>query len=260
MKAALWSELTVPHGHAARIRLGPLVVTVARLEHEWRICRESVDGNDNDVSIDRAVAVGEPPPDAHVTRYVTSNKTEHFRMVPILPDRPVVTRPEHSLTILPHTEVKLYVGSPLWVRFLQGDDEPLGELPASPPKEVWVGSSTQSGEFCYETRTYGRLRLDELALRPHRVMTSVAINNASASEFVCDRVSLPVRRLSVYGSTGGRLWTEAISFVRTETEELATLEVSPGAPPEASGAVLLSSPRDTGDNGGRFRAFGAWFG
>ena len=32
MPSAFWSELTIPHGRAVRIRLGPLVVTVARLE------------------------------------------------------------------------------------------------------------------------------------------------------------------------------------------------------------------------------------
>jgi hypothetical protein len=258
MKKAFWSELTVPHGRAVRIRVGPLVVTVARLEHEWRISRESVEGGDKDVSIDREVPVNEPSPSAHLTRFVTENDTERFRIVPVLPDRSVVTRPEHPLTILPRTEVKLYVGSPLWVRFLQGDDEPLGELPASPPKEAWVGSTTRHGEFCYATRTYGRLKLDDAALLPHRVMTSVAIQNGSDHTFVCDQVTLPVRRLSVYGSNEGRLWTEAISLGRTATEEFAKLDVASGPPPEASGATLLSAPREFGQVG-RFRAFGALF-
>lgn len=257
MKSAFWSELTISHGRAVRIRLGPLVVTVARLEHEWRILRESIDGTDDDVSIERDVAIEEPDPSANVTRYVTGSKTERLRIVPVLPDRSVVTQPDHPLSILPRTEVRLFVGSPLWVRFLQGADEPLGELPASPPKEAWVGS-TQDGELCYATRTYGRLRIDDAALLPHRVMTPVTINNGSSHTFLCDHVSLPVRRLSVYASSEGRLWTEAVSLEH-RSEELARLEVSPGAPPEAHNAVLLSGPRDAGPSGGRFRAFGALF-
>jgi len=259
MPSAFWSELTIPHRRAVRVRLGPLVVTIARLENEWRVTREAVGGSDTDVSIQENVAIEEPATNANVTRYATANKTERFRIVPILPDRSVLTRPERPISILPHTEVRLYVGSPLWIRLVQGEDDPLGELPASPPKEAWVGSSTRDGELCYATRTYGRLRLEDAALRPHRVMTSVAINNGSGHPFVCDHVSLPVRRLSVYASSEGRLWTEPISLEQSASEEFAKLDVSSGPPEEARGATLLSGPRDAGQRGGRFRAFGALF-
>lgn len=259
MQAAFWSELTIPHGRAVRIRLGPLAVTVARLEHEWRIYREAAPGNDAGVSIEPEAAVEELAPSADVTRYATSSSTERFRILPVLPDRSVVTRPEHPITILPHTEVTLYVGSPLWFRLLQGAGEPLGELPATPPKEAWIGASTRDGDVCYATRTYGRLRLDDAAFHPHRVMTAVAINNGSSLPFVCDHVSLPVRRLSVYASAEGRLWTESVALGRTSPDDLAKLDVSSGAPPEARGAILVSGPRELGD-GGRFRAFGAFFG
>jgi len=259
MPSAFWSELTIPHGRAVRIRLGPLVVTVARLENEWRVTREVLQGNDSDVLIQENVVIEEPAPKANVTRYATASKTERFRIVPVLPDRSVLTRPDHPISILPRTEVRLYVGSPLWIRLLQGADDPLGELPASPPKEAWVGSSTGGGELCYATRTYGRLRLDDMALRPHRVMTSVAINNGSGEPFVCDHVSLPVRRLSVFASSEGRLWTEPISLDRSADEEFAKLDVSSGPPEEAHGATLLSGPRDESQRGGRFRAFAALF-
>jgi hypothetical protein len=259
MPSAFWSELTIPHHRAVRIRLGPLVVTVARLDYEWRITRESVGRGDSEVSIQENISIEEPAPNASVTRYATANETERFRIVPVLPDRSVLTRPERPISILPRTEVRLYVGSPLWIRLLQGADSPLGELPASPPKEAWVGSTTRDGEFCYATRTYGRLRLEDAALLPHRVMTSVAINNESGQAFVCDHVSLPVRRLSVFASSEGRLWTEPISLERSANEEFAKLDVSSGPPEEARGATLLSGPRDAGQRGGRFRAFGALF-
>jgi len=259
MSQAFWSELTIPHGRAARIRIGPLVVTAARFEREWRIYRRILEGNDEEIAIDREIAVEEPSDDAEVTRYATPNAGERLRIVPVLPDRSVLTRPEHAITILPRTEVKLYVGSPLWFRLLHGDDEPLGELPGSPPKEAWVGPSTRTGELCYATRTYGRLRIDDAALLPHRVMTAVTINNGSGLSFVCDHVSLPVRRLSVFASTEGRLWTEAVTLERTATDDLAKLEVGKGPPAEARGARLVSGPRDVGETAGRFRAFDALF-
>jgi hypothetical protein len=259
MQSAFWSELTIPHRRAVRIRLGPLVVTVARLDNEWRITREAVGGSDSEVSIQENVAIEEPTPNANVTRYATASKTERFRIVPVLPDRSVLTRPERPISILPRTEVRLYVGSPLWIRLLHGADDLLGDLPATPPKEAWVGSSTLNGELCYATRTYGRLHLEDVTLRPHRVMTSVTIHNGADHPFVCDHVSLPVRRLSVFASSEGRLWTEPISLERSANEEFAKLDVSSGPPEAARGATLLSGPRESGQRGGRFRAFGALF-
>jgi hypothetical protein len=256
MASRFWSELTIPHGHAVRVRIGPLAVTVARLEHEWRVTRETTDESDRAVSIDKEVAVEEPKPGANVTRYATASTTERLRIVPVLPDRSVVTRAERPVTILPRTKLGFYVGSPLWFRLIQGEDEALGELPGSPPKEAWVGASTRDGELCYSTRTYGRLRLDEVSLRPHRVMTSVTIDNGSGQAFVCDHVSLPVRRLSVYASSEGRLWTESVSLERTEDDDFVKLDVASGAPAEVTGATLVSGPRDVGPSGGRFRAFG----
>jgi hypothetical protein len=191
-----------------------------------------------------------------ITRYATASETVKLRIVPVLPDRTVVTRPEKPLTILPDTRVVMYVGSPVWARLLQGEDEMLGDVPVSPPKEAWLGANTREGELCYATRTYGRLVIDEAALAPHRVTTAVAIENKSSQPFVCERVNLPVRRLSVYATEDGRLWTEAVTMERAG--ELARLVVDDGPPDVASCAELVSGPRDTED-GGMFRAFGTLF-
>ena len=260
--AEWWGTFTIPRGTAGRFHIGPLVVSVTRLSHEWLVCRERPEGKgDEDVRVELPVPAAPPPVGARVTRYATASETESFRILPVLPDRTVVTRPERPLTILPHTQVTLYVGSPVWVRLLQGEGEgePLGDLPVSRAKEAWSGPSTREGELCYATRTAGRLSLDEVALRPHRVMTSVSIRNGASTPFVCDRVNLPVRRLSVYTSDEGRLWTESVALEHTADAELARLDVHRTPPKEASHAALVSGPRDTVD-GGLFRAFGNLFG
>jgi hypothetical protein len=182
------------------------VLTVSRLSHEWQVHREaSSDPDEGGVKVELGRTVTEPSPDASVTRYATASDTSTCRIVPVLPDRTVVTRPERPLTILPRTEVVLYVGSPVWVRLLQGENEALGDLPVSTPKEAWLGANTMEGEPCYATHTLGRLELDTKILRPHRVMTAVSIQNGTDTPFVCRQVNLPVRQLSVYASEEGRL-------------------------------------------------------
>jgi hypothetical protein len=271
-----WGSYNIPLGEAGRFRIGPLTLKVLRLSHEWQVRREQAeDRSDRSVSAEVPTPVSRVPatmdstqlraannsvrPESRemtITRYATASDTVRLRILPVLPDRTVVTRPEKPLTILPDTRVVLYVGSPVWARLLQGDNEVLGDVPVSPPKEAWLGANTRDGELCYATRTYGRLVLDETALAPHRVTTAVAIENKSPQPFVCERVNLPVRRLSVYATEDGRLWTEAVTMERSG--ELARLVVDERPPPIAVNAELVSGPRDTED-GGMFRAFGTLF-
>jgi hypothetical protein len=255
-----WGTYEVELGRADRFRIGPLVLTVLRLPHEWQVHRElSPDPDEASVKVELGRAADEPSPAASVTRYATASTTSTCRIVPVLPDRTVVTRPERPLTILPQTEVVLYVGSPVWVRLLQSETELLGDLPVSTPKEAWLGPSTMEGEACYATRTLGRLQLDTAILRPHRVVTAVSIQNGTDTPFVCRQVNLPVRQLSVYASPEGRLWTEAVTLERTSATGFAKLHVGQRPPPAASNATLVSGPRDTSEHGNLFRAFGTLF-
>jgi hypothetical protein len=272
-----WGAFTIPIGQAGRFRIGPLAIKVIRLSNEWQVRREHPeDADERTVSTEVPAPPSRAPaaidsmllrpgkdggprrdaPEVTITRYATASDTGKLRILPVLPDRSVVTRPENPLTILPETRVTLYVGSPVWVRLLQGDDEMLGDVPVSPPKEAWLGPNTREGELCYATRTYGRLVLDDAVLAPHRVITAVAIVNKSSQPFICERVNLPVRRLSVYASDDGRLWTESVTMERSG--ELARLVVDERPSAIAANAVRVTGPRDTED-GGMFRAFGTLF-
>ena len=271
-----WGSFTIPVGEAGRFRIGPLTLKIVRLSHEWQVRREQMDDR-SDLGVTAEVpapasrvpatvdssrrrladgTVSAESREVTITRYATANDTTKLGLLPVLPDRTVVTRPEKPLTILPETRVVLYVGSPVWARLLQGEGEVLGDLPVSPPKEAWLGENTREGELCYATRTYGRLVLDDAVLAPHRVTTAVTIENKSLQPFVCERVNLPVRRLSVYATEDGRLWTQAVTMERAG--ELAHLVVDDKPPAVAANATRVSGPRDT-DGGGMFRAFGTLF-
>jgi hypothetical protein len=84
----------------------------------------------------------------------------------------------------------------------------------------------------------------------------VTIENRVPQPFVCERVNLPVQRLSVYSSAEGRLWTESVTLEREG--ELANLIVHERPPDVASRATRVTGPRDL-DGGGLFRAFGTLF-
>lgn len=257
-----WGEFRIPHGKSGRFRIGPLTLTITRLKHEWHAAREIADQPSTTSSVEIPIDAVTPSPNAIISRYATNRDREELNLWPVLPDRHVVTRPEQALTILPRQELTIYVGSPLWIRLEEeggDDDKLLADLPAQPPKETWWGLTPREGELCYASRTYGRLRLEEAARYPHRVMTAVAIDNSANAPLVIERLNLPVPRLSVYAAEDGRLWTETITLARSEVDEMAELRLGKTPPAAARRAELVSPARDSDDTNLFFRAFGSLF-
>lgn len=235
-------------------------MTVTRLDNEWRICRES-SGN----PFDAAVRVGEPAkpsepaPNATLDRYGVADRSESISLRPLMADRSVVTRPEHPLSIPPRQTVFMYVGMPVWVRLgADGPERSLGEFPAYQPTETWWGPDTMEGEVCYATLTYGRLRLGDVVVYPHRVLAAVRIQNDADKPLYMERLNLPARTLSIFAAPDGRLWSEEVTLARTAGEDYADLTVGKAPPAQAGKATLVSPPRDPA-RAGVFRAFGRLF-
>lgn len=256
-----WGPLTVQHGRAARFRVGPLILTIMRLENEWRLWRDtSGDANDRSLQVERDAEPPEPGPSAIVSRYGLADGSTTIEVTPVMPDRAVVTRPEHPFTVPAHDNVTVYVGCPLWLRVAQGapHPKPLEDFPAFRPSQCWWGPNTRQGQLCYATRTYGRLRLDETVVYPHRVTTAVEIRNRADQPLLVERVNLPVGRLSIYVSRDGRLWTQKMTLERAAGQD-ATLNVGKETPPEAHAAKLVSGPRQAASQRMLFQAFGGLF-
>ncbi len=256
-----WGQHRIGHGQAGRFRIGPLILTVVRLDNEWRLCRDSSgDTSDSSVGVEVPIEPPDLPATAHVSRFGDSDGSDQIGLLPILPDRPVVSRPERPITVPPHEKVTVYVGSPLWVRVSDAARrQKLEELPAFRPSLTWWGPNTREGQTCYGTRTYGRVQLDQIVHYPHRVMTAVSIDNSADKPLLLERVLLPVRRFSVYATAASELWTEAVTLEREQGEEFATLHLGKKPPEQAGSAERVSEPREPSSQKLLFHAFGSLF-
>jgi hypothetical protein len=254
-----WGRFEIPLGHTGRWRIGPLALEASRLRNEWRVSRATLgEPTDTHCYFARDGATADAAPGAVLTRYAAAGSSGWLELRPLLPDRSVITQPEHPITILPRQKLTIFVGSPLWVRLLA--DEELGELALQPPKLTWWGKNTREGEVCYASRTQGRLRVEEAALYPHRVLTAVLVQNDADEPLSFDRLNIPVRRLGVFAARNGRLWTESVTLERAAGEEFAVLHIGDGAPDVANDAECVSEPRDADREHSLFRAFGSLFG
>lgn len=256
-----WGEFAIAQQQALRWRIGPLDLSIGCTPHEWRIAYMRDGGTDeNQVSWDVSPAALPPLDSPNLERHAFPVPHGRIRIEPALADRPLVTRPLVPLHIPSGLDATIYVSSPVWVRIATLDPErPLQETATQRASDTWFGPSTREGELCYAGRTHARLSLDELSLRPHRVVTPVTIHNRGRSALLLDRLSLPVPMLSIYASAGGMLWTEALSLAHEENEPLSQVTIGTGAAPQAAKPLLLAGPREQTERNVLVRAFSALF-
>lgn len=272
-----WGTYALDEETGGRWDIGPSTVWMYRGTRDWRVVHRPSDGaTDTDPMLSRSAVTLPVPADEmddlltaedpllDTRRYGVQQTTEPVALRPALADRPVVSRPEHSLSVPPGEAVTLYLSSALWVRVVLADsDRRLCELPSHRMSDTWFGPSTREGTLCYATRTAGRLRLDRLPLRLHRAVTPLRVRNQADEPLALERVQLPAPHLTLFRGANDMLWTNAVSMRHTAAIEGADVSVEDGPPEAAPDADRVQEPRETDQRGlftSTFSAFGALFG
>jgi hypothetical protein len=274
--APWWGPVHLDSETGGRWDVGPSTLWLYRTAREWRVLHrpsttvEAADpmANRSDVTVplpsDEMNALLETEDDAlHTSRYSFSEAEARIALQPALADRPVVSRPEHPLYVPPDESVTLYLSTALWIRIVLPDsDRTLQEIPSFRMSDTWFGASTLDGEFCYATRTAGRLRLDRLPRRLHRAVTPLRIRNTAPDPLALERVQIPVQHLALYETPTHQLWTQGITMTRSAAQEGADIRIRSGAPADADEATFLQEPREETKKGlftSTFSAVGTLF-
>lgn len=243
--APWWGRFEIPAGQAASWRIGPFYLAARWGPPEWRIAHERAGSLLDDalelVGPKDAGAVAER---GNVQRFVSRKPRGVITITPRVADRPVVARPETSFQLLPGARSELYVSTPVWLEVEIGEppqtilDEPVWRL-----SDTWFGAVTGPGELCYAISTTARLRLENLPVLPHRVITKVRLENRADESVSLERLSLPAPHLSLYVDAEGHLWTQAV-YVKLEARDtLAEVDMGKGPPDEAVKPKRVAGPR-----------------
>ncbi len=257
-----WGSFALNYEQSKQWNIGPLILVVRSMSTEWQIAHERIDDSDNNNTVwsinDTDVL---PESLTENSRYVFHDSKEALLVMPLLPDRPVISRPATPFNLTAGEEVTLFVSLPLWME-LAVDTSPkkiLKTIAIQRPSDTWFGPSTLEGELCYASTSHCRLSLEEIPQRPHRVITPVLIRNMADTSLALERLYIPAPLLSLYASSNGQLWTPQVSLVRNKDGEMAELEINNVPPKEAQAVSLVSEPRKTQASGTLIRAFNAVF-
>jgi hypothetical protein len=198
----------------------------------------------------------------NVDRYVIAGKSEEIVLSPALADRPVVTSSEKLLSVPPGEEAVVYVSSPLWVRIEAGKPgKLLCEVPVFRPSDTWFGPDTTEGELCYASRTFHRVRLEDVPVRPHRATTAVKIKNRAGSMLALERMQVPVAHLALFRAGDGHLWTQDVMFDRAGDDDFVALRLGGRSKPGAAAGEIkqIAGPRIPPSGNIVMRAFTSLF-
>lgn len=249
-----WGEYRFEADEVDRWRIGALTLWVQRASAEWKLAYSWQDDEDPEAwEHERETTFPEDGVDGE--RFAVQRTGGIVRLRVVAPDRSVVARPRSPLRVPSGHQARIFISSPLRVEVAVGSTPTvLRELPARRLSETWFGPSTREGQFAYALKTGGRTRLEDLPVRPYRFVTPVVIDNQAQDTVLVDRLNLPVPSLSIYAAQG-TLWSEEVRMLRTETGDVAELDVPSGAPKEAPSAERLCKPREISEKGHLFRAF-----
>lgn len=255
-----WGEFELAEGTAGRWTMGPAQLWIEHQPCEWRIghlLAQTLVEEASAVELD--LQPRQMPEQAMLSRYRFASSTPHLSVMPLLADRPVISRPDVALYIPPAQTIQLYVSTPLWSQ-VRAQGVLLQEQPVVRPSDTWSGPLTRSGGLSYAASTMARTGLEDFPFSAWRAVTPIRITNLGTDMAAVERLHLPVPFLSLYQAQDGTLWTQAVELVRRGDDALELVQLGSEAPVEAGSSTLLGGPRRRADRSLLGKAFGTLFG
>lgn len=247
----LWEPIEIESGRCLHWQIGPFRLWVARRGDEWHT---AVDRVPSETQLITAREVSYPD---HLAwkRLADTGGRNVIRLLPKLPDRAVIVRPDSPFTFAPGSEATFFISIPVWISVTTGDpftQELLCE-PTHLLSNTWFGDS-MDGELCYALRTTARRAVVELRTWAHLAACPMRIHNQSSSLLEFQRLCLRVKHASIYAAD--RLWTSQINVTSRGDDQHTRIDYMDGAPPMCTEGERLQPAREPTRRGLIQKSFG----
>jgi hypothetical protein len=261
-----WGDHRLELDRVHEFSLGPLRLLALRTADEWRIAWEVAFDRANEAlasgTSSSAPAAPDEEPNWH--RYIVGREELPLRFEPVMPDRPVVARPEETIGIPGGRGARLRVAVPVWVRILVGQGAAavrLCEVPSMILSKTWFGES-HSGELCYSLEKAVSREAPTSGGPDHLVMCPVDVKNISREALDLQRICLRVPHLSIHeGDDGLRAGRTLVKYRGTGRSAEVTHDQSPsGGGDHGSRLSLPRVPEERSVVRRTFTHLRSWFG
>lgn len=204
-----WGIRRLAEDRIALVRLGSLRFWLARAEREWALASEV--SETSDVADIAQVPSDVVPESLTWVRTLFKKAPRDFRMIAVVPDRPIVVAPSDEMQLPAGERVDLYCKLPigLEVQVQEGKEwVPVGRIEHERLSDTWFGTPT-AGELCYSIREPFALSPEDVSSRADGVLFRVQIENRHKAVLrlgaVCLRPALTRLHCGGEGLQAGRV-------------------------------------------------------
>jgi len=240
----VWKSKQIEPGQSLETRIGPLLIRIRKSGDEIHIAAENSKASADSVKAEGFREVSEQEVvGLDWDRWVCGDEYNKVRLAPVMPNRPVVVRPELDVNIPSGRNALFFVGVPIWVSITAGNGEEvkLCEEPSVDLSNIWFGDP-MSGELGYSLRSRARREIADIQIEPHRALCPVTIHNISTEQVKIERFCVHVEHLGVYAGKS-RLWTNGVKISFKGEAEVSQVEYSEQSPEYEEVGNILSHPR-----------------
>ena len=240
----IWKPTRIEPQQCLHAQIGPLKLWLKRTLDELHI---AVERQAEEEAKAEVVALeptpGELPDGLSWGRWVIGEGTAEVWLLPAMPDRPLVVRPEARVKIPAGLEALFFVSIPVWVRISTGEggELKLCEEPSVVLSNTWFGDPA-SGELCYSLLSRARRKLKSSDARPHRAICPVRIHNAAAGQLDVQRLCVHAEHLRIYDGAK-QPWTNEVKITVRGEGQASQIDFAKNPPNFEAVGELLSDAR-----------------
>jgi len=240
----MWGPLDIRTDTCLNIKLERLSVHVQRLGDEWLFAHSYADPDqDANEHEDTVVDSSEPPEETSWLRFVNTRE-ESLELTPVLPDRPLVIRPESPISIFPERFARFYVSVPVWLRFtaVHGVSRTdIIDIPSRMLSNTWFGDPA-GGELCYSLDAPLRRTPDNLYFESSSVTCVLVVRNSSSEKLNFERIRVHVENLSIF-EENEKFWTNEIRVVYKGADQVSQIDIMDRPSDDLHDARKIADPR-----------------
>lgn len=237
----LWDELKLQDNQAFSWKLAELRLDILKDKNKLHYAVSTSDEEEQSPSW-HGFQKAEYDPDLNWKRCIINEKDYLVRILPSMPTRPIVVRPETPLIVLPGSSARFFVSIPVWYSFLVGKDQIAWEIPSLALSNTWFGDPL-SGVFCYALRSSAKTEYTLDKLRKNIASCSILVENNSLANFEFNRLCIHTEFLNIYQSRN-TLWTNEIKVILEGENQRSSFEIIETAPKFEKNMKLLQTRRE----------------
>ena len=212
-----WDERNLAQDNWFRSDAGSIHFALLRRHDEWRVSKWK--GQDFPDLPEKGIRE-DLPSELEWERWDCSDEDLAVRLLPSLPELPIIAKPNSSLTIAPGGNALFYIGIPTSVEVhgeCGGKLNKLTTISTETLSKTWHGDRSE-GEVCYSLRTRARRQFDPEDWLAHDIIVAVDLHNENKDPFEFERLFLDLGHFSIFEHEG-RLWSNACSIRIMEDDE-----------------------------------------